>query len=1019
MPQRGYKNPFLNLQLYDNARTYTRGQVVIHRVSNINYIWVLGVASSTGVAPSNASGNPWGRGGIAPATVVGAQGLPGIKGPEPSDAELNALIAELVLEPSDSRLKGLISPLLLAEIQAQSLQNATQVHALIAADLLAGNYITQATAQRLINNTLQAVTDASIFAEALFSVDRDAWHEQLASYRYVWLRKIEEDRNTDNPEVVIDLGIVALGDGFGLTFTHGLKKTGTTVEIDESVFDDTVSTAFYTNAGNVLPADSSLFALSNADGSTFFDIQDSNLDWQALTAPGRVYISNTQGDHIDPFGTAGTKTTADYEADDKLIIQAANPLTTPTLTLTLSSGPTDYGSGDTAGKYYSYSAIAVDVDFALDPSDSYRVSLDAHPVIQIPAGNIKGNKWVELSAGNLEEFAGAPTHILSVNATGVKGQPYDDLQKNIVNVDTTVRFPSVERQADNAATPNANYFSIHTPVDDVYPVRWTAKNARQKTFLVKFLKAEQVLQFDMNASGRMRLLADATVSGDTFAFDATITGAVPPPGQIYDMYSLGRALGEIYVERDELKPRETDFWGDFVDTSLDPSVTDKRWTVGFTSEASGVPTLANQYDTLTAVEAGTRTLVISPTQFDTSDLNNPNITPGTVTLTADDLTDPMYFHYSLDTSGKNYVKLTPTGTPATLGTGNAQLLYVVGTVAVHGTIARKYDGGTLDDTVAVRDREPSSFFDGIEIPWKAIVNFNILNYVATAGAAIRDWIQNNLTHAFKSAIQGSNEDEDLTGTFERVALGIASIGDNRYEYSTGPERMQISVADDLENVGSNDYKLNKAIKERAWVKIGGHWTGEILSLTSRYLSNQRPQYNIDVKTISGTVPAVGQSDTLEIVGEDVHRGQLGWWTFIKNLWTSVTQLASLAIDDVVLVADRSDSSKVKAVQLNTLAPFLRNIAHGDAAENSFDSSTYTSYNKIFNSNDILLIVYGTDTVIMNTPAFVRFGDVSTSYHTLDVSTFRMKRSGNNLQFARQSGSDTLYVRVVILSSNSS
>ena len=298
-------------------------------------------------------------------------------------------------------------------------------------------------------------------------------------------------------------------------------------------------------------------------------------------------------------------------------------------------------------------------------------------------------------------------------------------------------------------------------------------------------------------SGRMRLLADATVSGNTFAFDAAITGAVPPPGQIYDMYSLGRALGEIYVERDELEPKETDFWGDFVDTSLDPSVTDKRWTVGFTSEASGVPTLANQYDTLIAVEAGTRTLVISPTQFDTSDLNNPNITPGTVTLTADDLTDPMYFHYSLDTSGKNYVKFTPTGTPATLGTGNAELLHVVGTVEIHGTIARKYDGGTLDDTVAVRDREPSSFFDKLLIPWKAIANFNIVNYVSAMGPAMRQWLIDNVTAALKAAIQGPNEEEDLTGTFQRVVYGLESSGDDRYSYNETVPNITFSVANDL------------------------------------------------------------------------------------------------------------------------------------------------------------------------------------------------------------------------------
>ena len=808
-----------------------------------------------------------------------------------------------------------------------------------------------------------------------------------------------------------------------LTFTHGLKKTGGTVEIDESAFDDTVSTAFYTIASSILPMSTLEFAIATSDGSTFYDLGNSSFDWQTLTAPGRVYITNTQGDHIGPVGADGTKATTDYETDDKLILQAANPLTSPKLTITLSSGPTDYGSGDTAGKYYSYSAIAVDVDFAVDPSSSYRVALDAHPVIQILAGNIKGNKWIELSAGNLEEFEGDPTHILSATATGVKEQPYDDFQKQVVNVDTMVRFPNVERQVNNTNTPAANYFSLHTAVDAVTPVRWTAKNDRQKQFLEKFLKAQQVLQFDLNASGRLRIVADATVSGSTFSFDAVITGTVPPVGQIYDMYSLGRALGEIYVEREELEPRKKYFWGDFVDTSLDPSVTDKRWTIGFTSEASGVPTLGNQYDTLTAVEAGTRTLVISPTQFDTSDLNDPNDPPGNITIDTTDLTDPMFFSYSLDTSGTNYVKFTPTGTPATLGTGNAELLHVVGTVEIHGTIARKYDGGTLDDTVAVRDREPSSFFDGIEIPWKAIVNFNILNYVATAGAAIRDWIQNNLTHAFKSAIQGPNEEEDLTGTFQRYAFGLESSGDNRYSYNSGVPNITFSVENDPDTVGSNDYKLKQAIKIRAWIKIGEHWTGEIVSLEERYLSQNRAQYRVVIKTLEGTLPAVGQSDTVEIVGEDVHRGEIGWWAFFKRLWTSITKLASIAADDRLILADKSDSSKVKPVEVEDLALAMRALTDGNGDQQAFDSTTWTSYSsQTFAVDDLLEICLSPTALGYAQIMCIRFGDVSTTggqIYNSGGNTFEGRRNGTAYQVRRTAGSGTLYIRIFIKGSNSS
>ena len=102
----------------------------------------------------------------------------------------------------------------------------TRLDDLIQARLVANGIITEAVVQNLINNTLSAVTDASIFAEALFSTNRATWSAQLASYRYVWLRKIEEDRNTDNPEVVIDLGIVASQGGGLSAVSSDLTLTG-------------------------------------------------------------------------------------------------------------------------------------------------------------------------------------------------------------------------------------------------------------------------------------------------------------------------------------------------------------------------------------------------------------------------------------------------------------------------------------------------------------------------------------------------------------------------------------------------------------------------------------------------------------------------------------------------------------------------------------------------------------------------------------------------------------------------
>lgn len=140
----------------------------------------------------------------------------------------------------------------------------------------------------------------------------------------------------------------------------------------------------------------------------------------------------------------------------------------------------------------------------------------------------------------------------------------------------------------------------------------------------------------------------------------------------------------------------------------------------------------------------------------------------------------------------------------------------------------------------------------------------------------------NVTPQFKAAVQGANEDEALS-KFIRVAVGLASTADDRYQYTASANTMQLSVANDLDTAGSNDYKLHQAIKERAWIRIADHWEGEIVSLISRYLSNNRAQYYITVKTISGAVPAIGQEDSVTIVGEDVHRGQISQVGFRDNV----------------------------------------------------------------------------------------------------------------------------------------
>ena len=156
----------------------------------------------------------------------------------------------------------------------------TRLDDLIQARLVANGIITEAVVQNLINNTLRAVTDASIFAEALFSTNRSTWSAQLSTYRYVWLRKIEEDRNTDNPEVVIDLGIVS---GSGSVFSgvyHDDTLIGTGINATNPL---KVAKPAADTGAQVNPKHESKFACMSAD--TADGVQDAEIGF---------YNGNTQ-----------------------------------------------------------------------------------------------------------------------------------------------------------------------------------------------------------------------------------------------------------------------------------------------------------------------------------------------------------------------------------------------------------------------------------------------------------------------------------------------------------------------------------------------------------------------------------------------------------------------------------------------------------------------------------------------------------------------------------------------------
>ena len=353
---------------------------------------------------------------------------------------------------------------------------------------------------------------------------------------------------TDGDCLSLSSGSPAWAAVCGTTYTasHGVKIVSDDIQIDEAAFDDTQSVAFYTSPYNHSPSVAGEFAiLQGSSGSTYYGIHESAFDWQTVSAPARIQFRNTQSDHTSPLGGVGTKTLPTYRSGDKLIFQPVVPSAHETMTFTLSSAPSINGDVTT----YSVSGVSVETGFTASGSETFRVSEIARPLIQIPADAVQNGEltWVQRDGGNLPEFEGAASYIVIEDSQGVKEQPYDDFQAQHANIDTYIRFHSVERANDNTATPPAGYLSLQTESGGITPVKWTAADDRERTHLSKFLKQFQVLQY---GNGQLRLTEDATLSNSTFSFNAVITGSIENVGIIAPLYSIGRALDQKWLRLD-------------------------------------------------------------------------------------------------------------------------------------------------------------------------------------------------------------------------------------------------------------------------------------------------------------------------------------------------------------------------------------------------------------------------------------------------------------------------------------
>lgn len=441
-----------------------------------------------------------------------------------------------------------------------------------------------------------------------------------------------------------------------------------------------------------------------------------------------------------------------------------------------------------------------------------------------------------------------------------------------------------------------------------------------------------------------------------------------------------------FVKTKDLNPKESDFWSAYISGALLASVIDKRWSMVITSDASGTPDNANAYQTLDAVPNNTTvTVFFATTQYGGSDVDDPDNQPPNKTIGTADIGDVLYMYFQGKPS--RYIKFTVvSGSVSTLNTGNSAGVYFQATTSIPNALQSQFD-----DFVAIKDEIPSTFWDGVEIPWTAIVGEP--KFTKTDGS--------NVTDALIAAIQGDNETVRLGNTFT-----MNNTGATRYVSISTAGELLVMMIKITSNDTDDDEDLQRLLKNAAWARIGADWVVDVTTNANRSVYAGNPGaiiYTFNYIVLEGTQPADDANVLIEVVGKDTHRGELARQSFSqedpsidgkggveRQVWRRGTTNKN---------ADWHDPELLGGV------------------EKSFDTNSWVKYED-YADNELLLMGYATSGDVLLVDKVFRFGDVSTTSESL-TTNFQFRRNGTELQIQRTAGSDTLKVRVLKVSSVSS
>ena len=254
---------------------------------------------------------------------------------------------------------------------------------------------------------------------------------------------------------------------------------------------------------------------------------------------------------------------------------------------------------------------------------------------------------------------------------------------------------------------------------------------------------------------------------------------------------------------------------------------------------------------------------------------------------ATDYTSGSIIYASLDRDKGSYLEMTLTSNGTLVGSGNdGGYIWASATWTEVGNIANVQDAG---DYFKLGIDKPSDL--QIEIPYSDILG---PPWLLVDGS--------NVTAQTKAAVQGANEAKTLTQQFRvdvsNVDYYIANTPASGGQLAT----MRIRLPSSAANTQIDD-DFTRLLLPRAWVRVGNFTVG-ITSNATRSIIGTSLTFTFNYNIIQGTFPTGSTPQDVTVVGEDVHRGEIGIWAFNTESWLDIPT-GTPAIGDPIIFYDVS------------------------------------------------------------------------------------------------------------------